>query len=414
MRALRLSLALLLTAPPLCASAQPYVVQPGDTLWGISQKHLQSPLRWPEIRSINNLDDPRRLVPGNTLDIGGQNALVSAVQGRAWRRRGQSASAEMLALQQRIQVGDILETDASSFLTLSLPGGSRTVLPSKSTVEVLAMNATTIRLRLVGGRVESQVSKQRTNQQFEIRARSFGLGVRGTDFRVRDDGGQLIVEVLEGSVGVTGRATGDGGGPGATLVDGGQGMVVAGSAPDRRPRTLLPAPKLLEQSSADTRTLVSLQALQGASGYHVVLARDDRFDSPLLEVTQAAPAIDLPATLDRGFYHLRATAFDKDGVEGAKGDYSVFVARQAPASATLQPDGGVEIRWGGSQADAVFELADNPGFDPVLARLDQARGGVAIGPLAVAGRYFWRARDPGAGSVFAQGMFDIPEKPLAR
>ncbi len=56
-----------------------YVVQPGDTLWGVSNYFLETPWRWPEIWQANpNIDNPHLIFPGDVLlltDIGGKPGL---------------------------------------------------------------------------------------------------------------------------------------------------------------------------------------------------------------------------------------------------------------------------------------------------------------------------------------------------
>lgn len=46
-----------------------YVVVPGDTLWGISQRYTDSPWRWSELWNLNKeqIRDPHRIFPGQIL-----------------------------------------------------------------------------------------------------------------------------------------------------------------------------------------------------------------------------------------------------------------------------------------------------------------------------------------------------------
>ena len=64
------------TAPQPAATPDTYVVQRGDTLWGIAQRELGDPLRWSEIYQLNEgrpqpggvtLTDPHWIDPGWTL-----------------------------------------------------------------------------------------------------------------------------------------------------------------------------------------------------------------------------------------------------------------------------------------------------------------------------------------------------------
>ena len=57
-----------------------YVVVPGDTLWGISQRYTDSPWRWPELWNMNKDDirNPHRIYPGNVIVLDRVRGQLSA------------------------------------------------------------------------------------------------------------------------------------------------------------------------------------------------------------------------------------------------------------------------------------------------------------------------------------------------
>ncbi|SFQ19548.1 FecR domain-containing protein [Variovorax sp. 770b2] len=420
-------------------------MQPGETLWGISGQRLQSPQRWPEVQQRNHVGEPRLLQPGKVLYfVDGRivpegAAVVAAVEGPAWRRRG-TGPEQALTAGMPIQPGDTLLTGSDAFVTLGLPGGSRVVLPSRSALEVLAVDAATIRLRLIEGRVESQVEKQQPGQQFEIRARSMGLGVRGTHFRVRDEEGLLTGEVIEGEVVVSRNpvAAQDPQRPAeapapapALVLRAGNGAVLLESG-NAEARTLLPAPQLVPATGprGSDRTLW-LVPVAGAQTYRLQLARDERFLLPVHEQRGPGPAFTVPSGLEAGFYQLRLTAFDAARLEGLPGDSTVYLppataagqGGSAGGTATPAADGRVEIRWPGVAGRRyAFELSRSADFSLLLVNEPAVYAtGMTVGPFALGGRYHWRVRESGtAASVDAPqlqplqqgfgGSFDIPAR----
>jgi hypothetical protein len=422
----------------LAASAQaqpaPHIVQPGETLWSISGERLQAPQRWPELRQRNRVGEPRLLQPGTVLYFSDGRivpegaAVVVAVEGPASRRRGGNGGEQTLAPGMPILPGDILTTGGEAFVTLGLPGGSRVVLPSRSALEVLAIDTATVRLRLIEGRVESQVQKRQPSEQFEIRARLMRLGVAGTHFRVRDEDGLLASEVIEGEV-VVSRSAAVGQGlqrpavP-ALVLRAGQGAVLLedGSA---AAHALLPAPQLVPAAGPRSggRTM-ELVPVAGAQGYRLQLARDERFLLPVHEQRGAGPAFTVPPELEAGFYQLRLSAFDAARLEGLPGDSTVYLPQPHAAgqggnaaAATLMADGRVEIRWPGvSGRRYAFELSRSADFSLLLLSEPAVYAtGMTVGPFAVGGRYHWRVREQQPGSAGSaspgqsfSGSFDIP------
>lgn len=123
------------TAPLTLKADAPdrYVVVPGDTLWGISERYTDSPWRWPELWSLNKeqIRNPHLIYPGyvivldrarGTLSIGGTEPGAAPTVGGAVKL-GPRIRVESLA---KREIPSIPSAIIEPFLTRPLviePGG---------------------------------------------------------------------------------------------------------------------------------------------------------------------------------------------------------------------------------------------------------------------------------------------------
>lgn len=105
---LGLVVSLLLIFPAVAQEAAPqlrdghpsqYVVVRGDTLWGIADRFLSEPWRWPEVWYLNpEIQNPHLIYPGDTivLSFDGDRPRLSGIRGRPTIRLSPSVRAERL------------------------------------------------------------------------------------------------------------------------------------------------------------------------------------------------------------------------------------------------------------------------------------------------------------------------------
>lgn len=393
-------------SPTSSLAGSSYLVRPGDTLWGLAQKFMQSAQRWPELQRDNAVPVPERLRVGQLLQLGGSAAALH-VAGHVLLRRADGPE-EALAAGALLEAGDVLTTGRDSFLTVGFIDGSRVVLPSSSSARLIETHGRSIRLDLLSGRVESYVEKQK-EREFEIRTRSFALGVKGTHFRVRSEADVQTLEVLEGKV----LATELNGSGRSTDVAALEGVPLDATGSALEVRRLLPPPE--QRPSADRNT-VAAEAVAGAAAYRLQLASDARFLRLAAESRAQMPSFALPGTLGIGFYHTRLSALDVQGIEGRASEGVTFVApSQSPATSEARAlgNGMWEIRWTKREAQRhTFEIASTPDFaSPLVVESGSYVSGVTVGPLEGPARYYWRCRETAGGdsSLSAEwgGSFEV-------
>lgn len=420
-RTFSLCWAFCMLASGLCApvgnlAAQPsHVVRPGDTLWGISGQHYRQPSRWPELQQRNGVGEPRLLQPGTVLyfadgrPLGEDEAMALAVTGQVWLRR--TGEPDVPVMQGgAVKAGDTLSTAAGSFLTLGLPDGSRSVIPSNSTVELQVVDRHRIGFRLLDGGIESQVHKQHADQEFKVRTRSVVLSVRGTRFRVRVQGERVLSEVLEGRV-----AASQAGSASELSLEAGQGAVLEDGVIHSTVRALLAAPQFVSRSPSVASPSVEITQVPGAQGYRWRIAQDDMFLAPLAEGDSTGTSLALPREIDPGFYHLQVAAMDEARLEGLPGSL-LFYMPQPGGTSVWKDDGRVELQWAGSSARHYrLELSRDPDFAVlVIDQKGMQASSAIVGPFIVSGVYYWRVSETQDGEhygqPFASGSIDVPAR----
>ena len=405
----------------LAADEFSLVIAPGDTLIGISQRFLDDPKRWPELKRLNRIKDNKRLKPGSSVRIPldwlrwtERTAEVIYVQGVV-AGKVSGASAPLVAGMQ-LKAGDSFDTGASGALTLRMQEGAMVVFPPQTQAalgrsrEVLDMGLQTTTIDLKKGSADSTVVPLKNPaSRFEIRTPRVVTAVRGTRFRVSAEGDISRHEVITGAVAVAAPAARE------TSLKEVQGLRAEGGNLGS-PVRLLPAadgaglPKRIERTAQS----VSVPPVAGAQGWRWQVASDAAFTRLLQDERTPAP-VWLVTGLADGDYHLRVRAADGQALEGLDAQQA-FVVRARPEPPVLRSPGTgasvagpTELVWAeGLNAPAYqVQVARDARFaDLVLDRAPITGPRLAMDAALAPGDYHWRVatlRAPGTEGPFAEG-----------
>lgn len=380
-----------------------HITRPGDTLIGLADAYLTRPSDWQQLQSLNQVENPRRLQPGQPLLIPFKmmksvpvGAEVLMVNGEA-SVRSRAGDEAPLQAGNWVRVGDKLHVGAGSNLTLRFPDGSRLLVLEQSTltlskaVRLGKSDTYRIQIDLSEGSVDSRVTplKQRPGQ-YEVRTPALRMSVRGTEFRAVVGAARQLTrgEVLAGRVRMSGA--------GRELVLGkGFGTLAAlGEAP-RATRQLPAAPDLHDLPTRLERLPLRFPWPQAASAHRFHAQVFDSRDSLVLDGVFGDGGAKW-ASLGDGEYTLRVRAIGADGLEGVNASHRFTLAAQPepPFASTPRDKGhGDSTRFSWSDAAGVvayhFQLADDAEFSQILVDLPalaatETTQAVALGP------HFWR------------------------
>ncbi len=397
------------------------VIAQGDTLIGVSQRFLDDPARWPELKRLNRIKTDKRLKPGSRLRIPldwlrwtERTAEIVFVQGAvAGVVSGASVS---LAAGMQLKAGDSFDTGASGALTLRLYEGATVVFPPQTQaglgrlreVPGTGLQATTVELNK-GSADTIVVPLKNPASRFEIRTPRVVTAVRGTHFRVTAEGDISRHEVVTGGVAVFASPTRE------TSLKEVQGLRAEGASLGT-PVRLLPAadvsgvPVRIERIAQS----VSVPPLADAQGWRWQVASDAAFTRLLQDERTAAPTW-LVTGLADGDYHLRVRAADGQALEGLDARQA-FALRARPEPPVLRSPGAAarvagqtELVWAeGLNAPAyqVQVARDDRFADMVLDQSPVVGPKLDMGAALAPGQYHWRVatlRAPGTQGPFAEG-----------
>ncbi len=397
-----------------------YQVKQGDNLGKLSRELLDSPARWNEVSRYNKLKNSNLITPGQMLRM--QLAWLKNVPAEA---HVESLTGVVTLNGHAVKVGDAvptgatLETPAGGSVRLSLPDGSTMNVLEKSNVAAKQLekkqqgNFFTAVFRLVTGRIEVFKKKYPLGQApLHIQSKNATIGVRGTHFRMGQEGDNTLAEIEEGQVAFDAEKMTQ-----HLELTGMQGSVADG-VHSMKVIPLLPQPKFpaLDAVFSPTSVTFTMLELSGAEGYRGEVANDEGFEQLVLPVKSTTSVINI-AGLGEGHYWLRLRAVDKQGLQGMEGKAALSVkwSRSTSHALTFEPPpkpalpskalplvvlnpptfeqgDQIIVNWQG-EAKLQYELQVASSEDFMLPWITQISQGTQLTvPTPMPGHYFMRVR----------------------
>ncbi|GAB4123642.1 MAG: hypothetical protein Fur0040_05080 [Sideroxydans sp.] len=388
-----------------------YEVRRGDTLSRLAHTLLDNPQRWADVAAYNHLPDANLIRPGQRLHIknpwlkgrAGQ-VTVEAISGAP------QANGRALQAGQQLGAGVELLTPADAALKLRLPDGSTVAMMPGTRLRVEQIeqkpgNVFVSLFRLVNGQVDAFKRKYAAGQaDMRIATQKATLGVRGTHFRMRDDGQRVFAEIEQGQVGFEAART-----PMVLALAGGEGSVADGEhAAEVIP--LLPPPTLnVAASYATPYVQLPLPPQAGATQFVGELARNEDFSDRLVSVRGKGRLLDL-GELENGDYWLRLRAVDQHGLQGMEAKVSFKVdapPRKFRMTKVYVTPSTLQLRWVGRKEGVGYQvqMSASQEFDTLLLDTRTSDNQVEVARPRP-GYYYMRVRQIFPGGVV--DSWDIP------
>ncbi len=405
-------------AKPVTEPLVEFVVVKSDTLISLSRDVLVSPAAWREVATLNRLQNPNRITPGQVLRIPTRLMRATKRQATLISSAGDVRIGDAAATAgQRLDDGQMLQTGAGGSAVLELADGSRVRMPPSSLAQIVGSESYGVRpatggaagaaassggwfsgaLRVMRGSVEVFATKVLRAKPLEVITPTAVVGVRGTQFRVGlEDNATALThsEVIEGStrVDTASRAVG-------AFVATGFGAAVDTSAKPPQVAKLLDAPDLSAVPALFERPIVRLELPSQTNDLRVQVAADKEFERIVSDQRVEAGKEVRIAGLDDAAWYLRARRIDSAGIEGfdAARPFTLKARPEPPVYRSPRADGkqtvgSVEFAWArNTTAPRVrLQLAEDAGFTRLLQDRDALSETQFRADVAAPGTYFWR------------------------
>lgn len=195
-----------------------HTLRRGETLYELARRFLDGARAMRIVQELNAIADPHRIaigfplrVPFALLRAEPLNARVIAASGNvSILSEGKTIAAQAGA---QVPQGALIDTGRDGFVSLALPNGSRTALPTDIRLRIdhlrrfLLTGSIDYDFTVERGKVETQAAPLGSdgNSRFRIRTPLAVAAVRGTRFRVGLAEASSLAEVLEGTVAAGGN-----------------------------------------------------------------------------------------------------------------------------------------------------------------------------------------------------------------
>lgn len=316
-------------------SSPPFVVlmtEDDASVQALFERYPELKGSWEELAKFNLLRPGHAVeIPSDMLESSGVLAKVSSYYGETEVQRSFDSRFIPVIPNLLLREGDEIRTWRGSGVRILFDDGNYVLLRGQSRAKVVSLGtkggsgSSRLELLLKEGSLWSEIEHE-IQGRYEIRTATASTIIRGTDFRVKVEPGEMTrVEVLEGSVDFE---VGD-----RTISIGTQeGALAAGleetltPVPLPGPPRSLVAPQPQEVLRLDRfDTLFRWNAVETASSYRLEIARDETFFDLVVDRRVGPEASVRIQNIEAGTYFWRVSTFSSNGFEGTPTAARYFV-----------------------------------------------------------------------------------------